>query len=266
MEIAVLICVYAGDNLEHFKESIKSIKVQSKVCTINIYLHIDGKIPDDMNTYIEQENFHCVVRSYPNAGLAIGLNKLIEQLGEEDFVFRMDADDIIVPGRFEYQLNYMNSHPEVDVSGGSISEFLGEETNIVSVRKYPLTDQKIQETLYRASPLAHVTVCFRRGYFEKFGVYPTSYQFNEDLALWIQSSQKHAVFGNIDKILVNVRMDGAYDRRRTSKAWPEFKLYAMHNIKHSRVPIVPVARLIFRYFPKSIVKSIYNSPLRKLFT
>ncbi|WP_229618465.1 glycosyltransferase [Vibrio parahaemolyticus] len=266
MKVAVLICVYAGDNLEHFKASIDSIKTQSKCCSINIYLHVDGEIPTDMNTYIEQEGFHCVVRSYPNSGLAVGLNKLIERLGEEDFIFRMDADDIIVAGRFEYQLNYMRNHPEVDVSGGSIGEFLGDEDNIVSVRKYPLTDSKIQKTLYRASPLAHVTVCFRKGYFDRFGVYPTSYQFNEDLALWIQSSQNNAVFGNVDKILVNVRMDGAYARRRTSKAWPEFKLYASHNIKHFRIPIVPVVRLMFRYFPKSLVKSIYNSPLRRLFT
>ena len=266
MKIAVLICVYAGDNLEHFKESIDSIKNQSKSCRLNIYLHIDGEIPADMNAYIEQESFHCVVRSNPNVGLALGLNKLIERLGEEDFIFRMDADDITVPGRFEYQLDYMVTHPEVDLSGGSIGEFLGQEDNIVSVRKYPLINSKIQRTLYRASPLAHVTVCFRRGFFDKFGVYPTSYPFNEDLALWIQASQNNAIFGNIEQILVNVRMDGAYERRRVSKAWPEFKLYSTHNIKNFRVPIVPVIRLIFRYLPKSIVKSIYNSPFRKLFT
>ncbi|MCE9850439.1 glycosyltransferase [Aeromonas allosaccharophila] len=266
MEIAVLICVYGGDRLNHFKESIASIKSNAENYKLKIYLHVDGELPVDMNDYIESEAFFCVVRSDPHVGLALGLNKLIERLGEEDFIFRMDADDIIVPGRFDCQLDYMEKNPKVDVSGGGIGEFLGNERNIVSVRQYPLTDEAIKKTLYRASPFAHVTVCFRKGYFTKFGFYPTSYPFNEDLAYWIFSSEKKAVFGNIDMILVHVRMDGAYDRRRSSKAWPEFILYASHNINNFRLPIFPILRLIFRYFPKRIVKLVYNSPLRKLFT
>ncbi|GHY15075.1 glycosyltransferase [Vibrio cholerae] len=268
MTVAVLICVYGGDNLLHFKECIDSIKSESLSgeLNINIYLHVDGPISHDMNDYIKSQEFFIVIRSEIGVGLAAGLNKLIQNLGEEEFVFRMDADDIVVPGRFNSQLNYMQNHPNVDISGGSIAEFLRGIDNIVNVRSYPLVDEDIKSTLFRASPLAHMTVCFRKGYFDRFGLYPTSYPFNEDLAYWIQSSQQNVVFGNINNVLVNVRMDGAYDRRRTLKAWPEFKLYSYHNIRHFKLPIIPFMRYIFRYFPKHLVKVIYNSSIRKLFT
>lgn len=268
MDIGVLICVYGGDNLGHFREAIDSIKSEAinNELRINIYLHIDGDIPIEMNNYINSEGLFCVIGSSPNVGLAVGLNKLVKKIGSEEFIFRMDADDVVVPGRFQCQLRFMRRNPQVDISGGSIGEFLGDKSNVVNVRKYPLDNVNIQKTLFRASPLAHVTVCFRKGYFDRFGDYPTTSPLNEDIAYWMKSSNRNAIFGNVSDVLVNVRMDGAYDRRRSTKAFPEFKLYLFHNIKNLKIPIVPFFRLLFRYFPRALVEIIYNSPIRKMFT
>ena len=45
--------------------------------------------------------------------------------------FEMDSDDVSVSTRFEEQLKYFEINPEIDIVGGDITEFIGEENNIV---------------------------------------------------------------------------------------------------------------------------------------
>ena len=50
----------------------------------------------------------------------------------------MDSDDVSVPYRFEQQLKYFASNPNIDIIGGDITEFVGEESNVVGKRAVPL--------------------------------------------------------------------------------------------------------------------------------
>lgn len=261
---AVLVCVYKGDSLSDFKACINSI-IKNKCRAINIYLHVDGTICEAMSSYInESKDFYKIIYSNKPVGLARGLNKLIDQLEDEIYVFRMDADDLVLANRFKMQQEFMDRNRNVDLCGGEITEFEGSEKNITFRRTYPIEHRNIVAALTTHSPFAHVTICFRRDIFEKFGNYPTEYPLNEDIAYWFKLLKSGAIAANIPRELVAVRMDGAYERRKVSKAWPEFKVYWNVCMWQRKLPFKPLLRLLFRLFPAWLVEMVYKSFIRRL--
>lgn len=265
MEIAVLMCVYAGDSIENFRQSLKSIYGANvdHDCTLNVYLHIDGVVPKEYEEVLSDFSLFRIVRSEDNVGLAKGLNKLIGCLADEKYIFRMDADDVVIKDRFKKQIAFMESHPEVDFCGGGIQEFVG-DGEVVNIRWYPEEHNEIVKYLPKGSPFAHVTICFRQGFFESFGSYPVNYALNEDIAYWFQVIKQGARGANLKKELVLVRMDSAYSRRTFKKALGEFKVYKEINLYYEKSLWLPIARFAFRLLPSSMVKFVYNSSLRDL--
>ncbi|HIF9499021.1 TPA: glycosyltransferase [Photobacterium damselae] len=263
---AVLICIYNGESLKNIKEMFESLyNAEIPIgYTMHIYLHLDGKLDKEKIDYINELNIYKVLESKVNIGLAKGLNKCIESLGDENYYFRMDSDDLCIPDRFIKQIIFMDSNPDIDFSGGSISEFISSPDNIVSIRDYPSIDKDIKEFLVKGSPFAHVTICFRGGFFKRFGVYPVSYPLNEDIALWYNVIKVGAKPSNVKDILVSVRMDNAYSRRTIKKAYFEYRVYMKISWWLGKLPIYPTLRFIFRLCPAFLVKSVYNSSLRKL--
>lgn len=268
--IAVIIAVYKNDKYADFVSAIKSIKLNQESIQkdrIKIYLHIDGHVSKNMIDFIENSGFiYKSIHSKKPVGLAKGLNKLISVLENEKYVFRMDADDLSLPNRLRYQIEHMENNPDIDISGGSIQEFIGSSSNIVATRCYPLTHEGIFKVIYKASPFAHVTICFRRTSLAKIGLYPVDYPLNEDIALWFQALKNGAICGNIEQVLVKVRMDGAYDRRSSIKAFNEFKVYWNIMLWKKSFSFFPFMRFVFRFLPIKFVKIIYNSFVRKLVT
>lgn len=262
MKCAFLICVYRNDDVEHLKEALLSVRSAAEKVgnDVRIYIHIDGEVSQDHLAVVEGCNPYKVVKSASNVGLAVGLNKLIGSLEGENYIFRMDADDICCLERISLQLDYMEANPEVDLVGGAIDEFVGDTVNVVAHRDYPNVAHA--NYLPKGSPFAHVTICFRGDFFDRFGCYPTDYPLNEDIALWGEALLKGAVGHNIPSTLVQVRMDGAYNRRTLKKAKSELKVY-LRICKQLKVfPFIPLARFGFRLMPVSLVSVLYRSPLR----
>jgi hypothetical protein len=264
--VAFLICVYKNDNFEWFKEMLSSINELEapKGFEIRVYLHIDGVLPAVFNPVIDDFHPYKVLQSEESVGLANGLNKLIDTLADELYYFRMDSDDICHPQRIVKQINFMNDNPNIDFCGSSISEFIGSKENQVNVRTYPNNMDSIHDKIVRGSPFAHVTVCFKAGFFKKFGVYPIMYPLNEDIALWFLSLRSGAVASNLADVLVHVRMDSAYSRRTFQKATTELQVYKKIAHWQGRSFFYPYLRFFFRLFPVVIVKKIYNSKIRDI--
>ena len=125
----------------------------------------------------------------------------------------MDSDDICSPDRMEKQIAYLQEHPEVDVLGGNISEFIDSLDNIVGVRDVPLDHEAICNYMKKRCPLNHVTVIIRKSAMEKSGGYQ-HWHYNEDYYLWSRMYLSGAKFANLPNVLVNVRVGKDTYRRR----------------------------------------------------
>lgn len=220
-QFSVSMCVYGGDNPEHFKLAVDSILNQT-VVPDEVVLVVDGPVPkmlDEMIRKYESNGIFHVIRLSENQGYGntrrIGLKNCKYEL-----VALMDADDISVPDRFEKQLLVFFENPSLSIVGGNISEFINTPENAVGIRKVPQSDEAIKEYMKKRCPMNQVTVMLRKSIVEKAGGYLDWYC-DEDYYLWIRLSLKKVIFANIDTVLVNVRV--GYDMYQRRGGWKYYK-------------------------------------------
>ena len=273
MTISVLMSVYKSDMPEYLNKAIKSIWTDQTIKPNQIVLVEDGELSEELLSVIanwksELGDILTILRNDKNIGLTKSLNKGIKYV-TSSLIARMDSDDISVSTRFEKQLDYLQSHPDIDIIGGAIREFNDENPNL-RIRHYPETNEEVKKYIVKACPLAHPTVMMRRSIFDNGLCYNEKYRTSQDIALWYDALLKGHKIANIQDITINFRSSGdMYKRRSRSKAWNEFKIYVggIYRLKglFTFNYIYPFARLIFRLIPHWIVKRIYNSKFRSEF-
>ena len=214
--VAIMITIYKGDSLNYFKAAIDSILKQDyNFELINIYLGVDGPLPEDLNNYIldNKELFYKIARNKQNQGLALTLNRLIDILEEEEYIFRMDSDDICKLNRVSTQVEFMQKHKEIDIAGSYI-EIIDEDNNSNGqIIKFPKLHDECFRFFKKKDPVAHPSVVFRKTYFEKAGLYPNTRK-NQDTLYWAEGFLNNCQFANVDKVLLSFRMTNETLKRR----------------------------------------------------
>lgn len=117
-----------------------------------------------------------------NLGIVAALNKGLEYATGK-YIARMDADDISIKERFEYQVKYLEAHSNVVVLGTSYVVF-GENIQ----EKFRICEDdilKAKAQLLFTPSVAHPTVMMRNGILKKYSIkYNKDYQGTEDFAMW----------------------------------------------------------------------------------
>lgn len=263
-KLAVLMSIYRNDRPDCVRNALDSVFAQDPGvgAEVRLYLGIDGEIPDELEGVLSQyaDRLYRISRSTINHGLGVTLNRLLDLLEDESYVFRMDADDICLPDRFRKQLTYMRSNPECGVLGGAIIEF--DESGQFPDRsvRYPESFPEPIKWFSKRSPVAHPTVCIRREVFNIVGGYPPL-KFNEDIALWFRCINHGIRFNNLVDPVLRYRVDsGFFSRRSVPKAFEEFKVYTLgiyRSVGLSPYLVFPWLRLIFRLLPRFLARYAY---------
>ena len=188
MKFSVLMSVYRNDNPKDFQSAFKSISDLQTLKPSEIVLVVDGPIGERLNMAIEDFEKNCpclkVLRLKENVGLGKALSLGLAEVSYE-LVARMDADDLSVPDRFKKQIVYMQNHPDCDLLGGQITEFIEEPWNKVGKRIVPCEDVEIAAWMKKRCPFNHMTVMFRKSSVLRAGNY-LDWHYNEDYYLWIR--------------------------------------------------------------------------------
>lgn len=220
---SVAMSVYRSDDPQFFDRALASITQLQTAMPDEIVLIVDGPVGDGLNRVIrkfeERYPIFQIIRLEKNGGLGNALKLAVECAGNE-LVARMDSDDVSMPTRFRQQLDYFAAHPQADIVGGDISEFIGGEENVVGTRRVPESNEAIRAYMKKRCALNHVSVMFRREAVLKAGGY-LDWFWNEDYYLWIRMWLDGAVFANTGTVLVNVRTGEEMYQRRGG--WKYFK-------------------------------------------
>ncbi len=224
--IAVILPVYRKDNVEYLDKSVGSILNQTHI-DLHLYIGVDGPVGNELReklTLIERQDRVSIVWFEENRGLACVLNDLLDICFKENYnyIARMDSDDISLPERFEKQMAYLESHPDIDVVGGAIDEIdeKGERRGKVIV--YPEKPAECRAFFSKRNPHAHSAVLFQKSYFDKLNgkKYRPEYRQNQDTMLWYDGMMAGTQHANIPDIVLQFRMtDAMFKKRRNGWAF-----------------------------------------------
>lgn len=222
ISFSVCTSVYKNDNPDYVRVALDSMLLDQSIKPDEIVLVQDGPVPEGLSLVLaEYENKYArqmhIIKLEKNGGLGNALKMGVDK-AKYDIIARMDSDDICMPDRFEKQLAYLETHPECDIVGGQMTEFIGEPNNIIGRREVPLTNKEIYDFMKKRCALNHVTVMFRKEAVMKVGNYQDWF-WNEDYYLWVRMMMNHCVFANIPEVAVNVRSGADQYARRGGKRY-----------------------------------------------
>ncbi len=136
----------------------------------------------------------------PTRGISARLNQGI-QVSRGEFLARMDGDDVCYPDRFERQIEFLLSHPQVDLVGACACVFRGDGMP-QGKRVGPLTHADICRSPHAGFRLIHPTWFARRSFYQRFR-YPDQ-PLAEDQELLFRAYPT-AVFANVPQLLIGYR-------------------------------------------------------------
>ena len=121
MKLAVILPAYNAENF--IAECLESLLNQtfSDFCILVVNDASTDNTGKILETYAAKDARLRVYHFSENQGEPAVMQFTMDILKEMDveYVARMDADDVCIPQRFERQIQYLDSHPEIDILGSN---------------------------------------------------------------------------------------------------------------------------------------------------
>ncbi len=267
---SALMCVYEKEIPADFNDSLESMLMQTYPPD-DFVLVCDGKLTNELNIIAksfqsEYKSIFRIVRTEENMSLGAALNVGIAACHNE-YIIKMDSDDISEPERCEIQMRIFALDPELDILGGWVEEFDSETGKTIALKKCPLHHNEIMKYAKRRNPFNRQTVAFRKSKaFEAGGYSDIAHCSDYEFAL--RMLQKGARAQNLPKMLVRYRVKGSYRRK---KHWSNTKSFitVRHRIYRSGFSsifdfLIPVAaQLLLFILPTRFTDWFYRKILRK---
>ena len=270
MPFSVLISIYSATKASELDKCLKSL-IGQKLLPDQVVIVRDGPVHTDVERCIEKHACNLPFQHLQfsvNRGLGWSLHDGLA-VCENEFVARVDSDDLSVPYRFDLQYNYLKDNSAISVVGGWMTEHypLGTSSSSV-VRKTPTDAQSIFKYARRRNPVNHPTAMFRKSHVLKCGSYQPCLLF-EDYFLWARMLMAGLQIANLPKVLVETQVDLEYFARRGGITYWRHELELLNKLRSigflSRIDagVFIVSRLPMRLSPTTLRKYFYRRLLRK---
>lgn len=195
--LAVLIPVFADqEGLARSLESLRRERARFEVVVVD-----DGSEPP----LVVPEGLPFAVRMLRlphNQGITAALNAGLEQIVAAGFeyVARLDAGDLSLPGRFAAQVDFLDGHPDHAVIGSQVEVVDAAGRSLY--RFHPPSDhQRILRRLRYENALSHPTVMMRVAALRDAGFYVDDYPGGEDYELWLRLARTWKL-ANLEQVYV----------------------------------------------------------------
>lgn len=271
-KFSVLIPVYFKEQPIFFEKALSSVLSQNYMPD-EVVIVEDGPLTEDLYQVIEQKktsypNLIKTIKLEENMGVGFAMNFGLKHC-KNQYIARMDTDDIAHPDRFLKQMTYLNEHPEVDIIGSFIEEFHDIPGDMKRYREVPVDHKEIIRYAKLRCPINHVTAIFKKSMVLKAGSYTNTKNSFEDYPLWYRMIKAGARFYNFPEALVYVRIGNNMDIRRRG---PEYFKHELIFFKAMRADgfitalqfyVGIAARWSTRHLPIFVLRFIYDKVLRQ---
>ncbi len=171
--------------------------------------------PDNAEEILDAYDDSRIVRykGENNVGLSNVLNVGIE-MARGKYIARMDSDDISLPNRLQIQVDYLETHSEIDLVSVGMQLFGAKES--VWIRERNPEKVKIEALFH--SPVLHASSMWRKDSFERHGLrFRQEMVPAEDYDLWTRAMLKGLKLVNLPEVLYEYRIHEAQATVQTDK-------------------------------------------------
>lgn len=151
--------------------------------------------------YAHSDKRIIIIKNETNLGLIESLTIGLQYV-QGDYIARMDSDDISLPTRFERQLNFLESHPDIGVLG-TWFEWIDADGKISMPKtQRPVGPDLIWWGMFTFPQVVHPSIMARRRIYTKFNETGLEKEFihAEDHAFWLRIGFETR-FENIPEVL-----------------------------------------------------------------
>jgi len=231
-------------------DSIESILLQSDPDFEFIIIN-DGSTDNSgeiIRRYAAKDK-RIIMISKEKTGLTDSLNVGIIA-SEGEYIIRQDADDISMPDRIKFQVEFLDKYPEIDLV---CSRAYVRGRGIDMVTKY-YEEESLKKNMLKRNPIIHSSVCFRKESMLKIGCYNTRFYVSQDYDAWLRLLDVGRI-AMLDRVLLIYRVTAgsisskkrlnqaiaAYRARRNKQALLANLAYCFYQIAIGYLPY----RMIF---------------------
>ncbi|HIC2886339.1 TPA: glycosyltransferase [Morganella morganii] len=268
MNFTILMSLYISENEKNFMECMCSLFNQTVTIT-EIILVLDGELKPSLyktlDIIVKNSIIPITIISLKkNVGLGEALNEGLKHCSNE-WIFRMDTDDICLPDRFEKQISYIQENPHISLIGGNTEEFSEDMTISNGQRNVASKHNDIVKLAKKRNPFNHMTVAFKKSAVLAVGGYQ-HHLYMEDYNLWLRMIAAGYKTHNLQDILVNVRAGSSMVSRRRGLTYikSEFQLAKLKIKSKIDSPLSATIIFFMRSIPRILPTSLLNVIYKKL--
>ncbi len=213
---SVLMSVYAKETPGNLRAAIDSVLGQT-AWPDEFLIVADGPLTEGLDAVLEDyiskyPDLFTLVRLPNNSGLHVALRAGLDAVRNE-FIMRMDSDDIATAVRAEEQLIAFQNDPGLGCVGSNVAEFVGAPENVVAHVSLPLSHEEMTRFAVRRNPMRHPSMMYRLSAVREAGGYRDVPYFEDwDLVLRLIDSGAH--LRNLPDELVLMRVSSDFYQRR----------------------------------------------------
>lgn len=200
--VSVLTAVH--NSLPYLMEAVASIQTQT--FEDFEYLLVDDASTDDswdlISLQARRDKRIRGLRNPTRGGVAEALNIALRQ-ARGDYVAILDADDLALPERLEWQLNYLDRYPEYGALGAAV-RMIDASGNLLRHETYPTHPASARWSLLFGTSLLHSASLFRRQLMLKVRGYSRQHGYLCDYELLCRLAD-HGKIGNLPEELACYR-------------------------------------------------------------
>ncbi|MBR5378408.1 MAG: glycosyltransferase [Bacteroidales bacterium] len=241
--VSILMPVYK--TASYLREAVDSMLAQT--FTDFELIVLNDCSPDNAEAILDTYDDPRIVRykGEKNVGLSNVLNVGLE-MARGKYVARMDSDDISLPERLQIQVDFLESHPDIDLVSVGMKLFGAKEETWVRERD----PEKVKINALFHSPVLHASSMWRRDSFEKFGLrFRQEMVPSEDYDLWTRALLKGLKLVNLPEVLYEYRIHDAQASLQTEIIKVKDR-EVQKNYMHQALPSLSTSNI--NSFPKKL--------------
>lgn len=202
--LALLVPVFNGqDALERSLASLRESEEKFDVFVVD-----DGSDPP-IETVANLPFTIELIRLPKNGGITRALNAGLARIMTRgyEYVGRLDAGDVSLPGRLEAQVAFLDAHPD-HAAVGTHAEYVARNGTRLFIFRPPDDHEALTRYLKRRNGIVHASVVMRTACLVECGGYDERYCGAEDYELWCRLGQRYKL-ANVPEVLFQVEVHDA---------------------------------------------------------